>query len=372
MRTLAILMAALTSTTSAPAREPVRLAVVGLTHDHVFWLLHRPRDRGDVRIVGVWEPDAELAAERLADAGLDPAIHHTDLGAMLAATRPEAVCLFGSIRAHREQALRCIASGAHVMVEKPLAVNLADARTMADAAQRAGVHLLTNYETTWYASLHAAKRRLDEPGDWGDLGPVRRMVFRMGHGGPIEIGCRQPFLDWLLDPEENGGGAVTDFGCYGVNLATWLMNGERPTSVACVTKRLKPDLYRRVDDDATVTLEYAGAVAVVQASWNWPYGVKETRVYTTKADVLVPDARGATIRREDGRHEGITILDGPPDPKLDPFAHLAAVTRGDTAPNALSSVENNLIVMEVLDAARRSAATGERVSLPPDGPVATP
>jgi predicted dehydrogenase len=64
------------------------------------------------------------------------------------------------------------------------------------------------------------------------------------------------FLQWLTDPVLNGGGALTDFGCYGADLATWFMNGETPLTVTAVTQQIKPDLYPKVDDEATIILAY--------------------------------------------------------------------------------------------------------------------
>lgn len=246
------------------------------------------------------------------------------------------------------------------MVEKPLATTLGAAQRMAVAAERRGVHLLTNYETTWYPAVAEVGRRVSG----GELGPTRRMVFRMGHSGPIEIGCRQVFLDWLLDPAESGAGALTDFGCYGINLATAWRDGERPRSVSCVTKRLKPDLYRRVDDDATLTLEYADAVAVVQASWNWPHSVKEARVYGERGDLLTVGGDRLRVHLSGQEPTTLAAPAGNDLMQADPFAHLAAVVRGQTDPDALSSLENNLLVVEVLDAAQESAEAGRRVMLP--------
>lgn len=338
--------------------EPVRVAIVGLTHDHVFWLLNRPTDRGDIEIVGVCEPNIDLAKRRMSDAGLDGSLHYTDLGKLLAEAKPEAACLFGSIREHREQAIACAAAGAHVMVEKPLALTLSGAQAMANAAEKGEVHLLTNYETTWQPAVHELRRRVAS----GELGALRRMNFRMGHFGPVEIGCRPEFLDWLLDPKENGGGAITDFGCYGVNIATWLRRGERPLSVSATTKQIKRDVYAAVDDDATIVLEYPDAIAVVEASWNWPDHVKWTRVTTERAEL---ETIGANQLAVNPRDEKKTTTDASTlaPAEADPFAHLAAVVRGEAKPNALSSVENNLVVMEVLDAARRSAQSGRRVRL---------
>ncbi len=341
------------------AIEPVRVAIIGVSHDHVFGLLGRPLDIGDIEIVAVVDADEELARERMRDARLDEALYYKDLGEALGAAKPQAAVLFGSIRAHHEQAIACAGAGVHVMVEKPLATNLADAQAMAAAAERAGVQLLTNYETTWYRNLHEIKRRVDAH----EQGPIRRMVYRMGHAGPIEIGCREPFLAWLLDPVENGGGAVTDFGCYGANLTTWLMNGERPVAVSCVTKQIKPRRYPDVDDDATITIEYPAAVAVVQASWNWPFNVKDAVVYGATGELASRGDKEVNGWRHGEDRPTTSRAPKLPESESDPFAHLAAVVRGETKPNALSSVTNNLLVVEILDAARESAKTGRRVVL---------
>jgi predicted dehydrogenase len=60
----------------------------------------------------------------------------------------------------------------------------------------------------------------------GRLGAIRRVVVHDGHQGPKEIGVPPEFLSWLTDPAQNGAGALYDFGCYGVDLMTWLMHGE--------------------------------------------------------------------------------------------------------------------------------------------------
>lgn len=358
MRRLLVFLLSLHAVT-AMAIDPVRAAIVGVSHDHVFGLLGRPRDIGDIEIVAVIDADEELARQRMRDAGLDEKLYYRDLSEALGAAKPQAAVLFGSIRAHHDQTIACANAGVHVMVEKPLATNFTDARAMADAAERAGVQLLTNYETTWYRNLHEMKRRIDAH----EQGDIRRMVFRMGHAGPIEIGCREPFLEWLLDPVENGGGAVTDFGCYGANLATWLMNGERPIAVSCVTKQIKPQRYPNVDDDATITIEYDKAIAVVQASWNWPFNVKDAVVYGATGELCSKGDRELSGWRHGEDRPTTSRAPELPEFEADPFTHLAAVVRGEAKPNALSSAENNLTVVEVLDAARESAKTGRRVLL---------
>ena len=62
------------------------------------------------------------------------------------------------------------------------------------------------------------------------------------------------FLSWLTDPAQSGAGALYDFGCYGVDLMTWLMHGETPLTVTAVVESRQAEIYRNVDDDATLSL----------------------------------------------------------------------------------------------------------------------
>ena len=104
----------------------------------------------------------------------------------------------------------------------------------------------------------------------GALGELRKIIVYDGHKGPKEINVNSEFLEWLTDPVLNGGGAVIDFGCYGADLITWILKGEKPTSVYANLKQYKPDVYPKVDDDATIVLSYPSMEGVLHASWNWP------------------------------------------------------------------------------------------------------
>jgi predicted dehydrogenase len=272
------------------------------------------------------------------------------------------VCAFGPIYDHLRVVEACAPRKIHVMVEKPLAVSLAHAEIMAALARAHGIELITNYETTWYASTYAAYHMAVEQ---GALGAIRKMVVHDGHGGPVEIGCSAAFVAWLTDPVLNGGGAVVDFGCYGANLITWLMGGVEPLSVTAVLQTLKPEVYPRVDDDATVILTYLHAQGIIQGSWNWPVGRKDMEIYGASGYLVAVDDQTMRVRmREDDSEQTLSL---PPAPARvsDPFAYLAAVVRGveTVAPGNLWSLENALSVVKILDAARDSAREGKTVRL---------
>ena len=343
--------------------KPLKVGVVGLTHTHVHWILGR-EDIGDIEIVGIVEPNKDLAQRYTKQHGFSMSLVYDTLEEMIAKTQPEAVTAFGTIYEHLEVVEVCAPKGIHVMVEKPLAVSLAHAKKMEKLARKHKIHLLTNYETTWYPTNHKAKEILDK----GQIGDMRKVIVRDGHKGPLKIGINKEFLDWLTDPEQNGGGAITDFGCYGVNLMTWLKNGERPISVTAVVQQLQKENNPKVDDDATIILTYKDAKATIQASWNWPMGRKDMEIYGLTGAVYADNRNDLRIRKAIGYdefEETNMTLEELTKPYNDPFSYLAAVIKGElkVQANGLSSLENNMVVMEILDAAIKSAKKGKTIFL---------
>ena len=354
---LALILFAFSAMAAAQNTTPFTIAIDGLTHTHVHWLLGRAKD-GDIRIVGIAEKNRELAERYLKQYNLPLSLLYPSLAELLQKVKPEAVTAFNSIYEHLSTVQQCAPKGIHVMVEKPLAVSLEHARQMEALAKKHSIHLLTNYETTWYGSNYKAQALLDS------LGELRKLVVHDGHPGPKEIGVNKEFLDWLTDPVQNGGGALIDFGCYGANLSTWLMKGERPTSVLAVTQQLKPEVYPKVDDEATIILTYPKAQTIVQASWNWPYHRKDMELYGQKGYVIA-DRSGIRLKPSSEAAEVAMAVSSRPKPYHDPFVYLAAVVRGEIkmADSDLSALPNNLTVVEILDAAKRSAKEGRRINL---------
>jgi predicted dehydrogenase len=156
-----------------------------------------------------------------------------------------------------------------------------------------------------------------------------------------------------------------DFGCYGANLMTWLMDGETPLTVTAVTKQLQPNLYPQVDDEADIILNYKNAVAIVQASWNWPFALKQMDVYGRTGYAKAIDSERIEVRKANESEGGMLKRESLTAPYDDPLHYLAAVLNGGIEEgNSLSSLNNNMTVSEILDAARQSAQTGKSVSLP--------
>ena len=346
----------------AAQAPPLRVCVAGLVHGHVAGFLDAARKRGDLKIVGIAEHDTVVAGQYRRRFQIPEEIFFGSLEKALDATHPEAVVVFSNTFDHRAIVEICGRHRITVMMEKPLAVSVEDARAIAKSAEEGNIDVLVNYETTWYPNTSDVYRRAHEHG----LGEIRKMVAHDGHQGPKEIGVGPEFLSWLTDPKLNGGGALMDFGCYGANLFTYLMDNQRPLTVTAVTQQIKPGVYPRVDDEATIILTYPHAQGIIQASWNWPAGRKDMEVYGATGSARTVGRDLVRVRTGDDPEQEVASAPAE-SPENDPLSYLTAVERGRVRPSGLSSLENNLIVTEILDAARRSAAQGCTIKLPPTG-----
>lgn len=342
------------------ARPPIRVAIVGLVHGHVGGFLGALPNNPDARLIAIVEPNKELATQYATRYKLPATLFYTDLEAMLNQQHPDAVLVYTTILDHRKVIEAAARHGVSSMVEKPLSTTMDDALAIRRAAREHRVHVLVNYETTWYASNMDVLNAVAQD----KLGQVRKVVVHDGHEGPKEIGVGPEWLPWLTDPVQNGAGALFDFGCYGADLMTVMMHGKAPFSVTAVSQTDKPDIYPHVEDDATVILRYPGVQAVLMPSWDWSFARKDMEVYGTGGTMVTVGPSDVLVRHkgeEKPRERAAAAL---PRGESNSLSYLAAVLHGDIkAEGDLSALDTNVVVMQILDAARTSAHTGKTVTL---------
>jgi predicted dehydrogenase len=341
-----------------PNKPPFRLAIAGLTHDHITGLLGGLSHRKDIVLVGIAEPNEKLAEKYATRYHLEKSILYTDLEKMLKETKPQAVVIYTSTFEHLQVVQACAAKHIDVMMEKPLAVSVEHAAAMAQAARKGNIRVFVNYWTTWQPANILIKNTIEQ----GTIGEIRKIVFYKGHSGPKEIGCSPEFFSWLTDPNLNGGGALFDFGCYGANIATWLLDNQKPLSVTAVTRQTKPHFYPKVDDDATVVISYPKTQVIIMASWSWPYGRDDIEIYGTTGSIKTLDGKTMILRIGDKPEQKITAK--PMEPLYsDSLNYLTGVISGVIEPIDLASLENNMTVTEILCAARSSAQSHSTIQL---------
>jgi predicted dehydrogenase len=334
-----------------------RLAVVGLDHDHVWELLKYMAAEQDAELVAIADGHPALVerAKKQVPASVK---FYTDYVQMLDEAKPDAVFVTTENDRHLEILRECAKRHINYSVEKPMAVNAADAKEMERLADQAGIKLMVNYWNAWVAPSRELFHRVKN----GDVGPIHKMIIEYGHEGPKEIGVSQYFADWLYDPVKNGGGAIVDFGCYGAEWAVWLKG--RPTRVYATSRKLKTEQHNRVDDDDTIVLDYPDATAIVEASWDWPYNMDRIQVFGAKGSL---SAGHDNLFYRNGRRQAIgdgpdgaaVKLDSLPHEGSNPVAYLVSRIREHKPVEDPVSARLNVQVVEILSAARESIATGQ-------------
>ncbi|HEY4053361.1 MAG TPA: Gfo/Idh/MocA family oxidoreductase [Terriglobales bacterium] len=338
----------------------VRVAVVGLDHDHVWGLLNDLANDPQADFVGIAETNPELVSKAKAQVP-DSVKFYSDYVRMLDEAKPQAVIITTENDKHLEIVRECAKRHIHVSMEKPMATSAADAREMQRLADDAGIKLMVNYWNAWTPSSHALFHRVKS----GDIGPVQKIVVQYGHQGPKEIGVSPQFAAWLYDPAKNGGGALMDFGCYGAEWALWLKG--RPTRVYATARTLKTDQHNDVEDDATIVLDYPDATVIVEPSWDWPYGMDRVYAFGSKGSLLA--TRDDLLYRQQSGEKPATLdgdrvaLEPAPRETSNPVAYFLNRIRTNQPIADPLTASLNVQVMEILDAARESIRSGRAVEL---------
>ena len=336
---------------SSQDKTKLKLGIIGLVHDHVHWIFNR--DNHDLEVVGIVETNPAAIKKFKERYQIDDALFFSSYEDLMREAKPETVSAFNETAEHLDVASFFLPKNIPVMVEKPLATSYSDAQEMVRLSEKHQTPLLVNYETSWYESTYETKALIED----GALGKPKKLVFNTGHMGPVEIGCSPEFLAWLTDPVLNGGGAVTDFGCYGANISTWLLEGRTPERVTAVLKQTKPSIYPKVDDDTTIILDYDDLQVVIQASWNWTHHRKDMEVYLDKASIYALDATRMRILEYDSGKEQTHEPQSIETYQKDPFRLLVEMVKQGRKvdSHSLYGTSNNLTVVKLLELAKRSA-----------------
>ena len=143
------------------------------------------------------------------------------------------------------------------------------------------------------------------------------------------------------------------------------MKNEKPLYVTAVLQQIKPEVYPKVDDQASILVVYPQAQAIIQGSWNWPVGRKDMDIYGKNGYIKVFNRNELEYRLDESlpvKNEKITAF---PMTTQEPFSYFAGVISGELKvnPTDLSSLENNVIVVAILDAAKESAKKGKMIRI---------
>ena len=328
----------------------LRFAVVGLVHDHVWNMLPQFIATQAVQPIAAVDPNAPLTERACREFGFARALDGVDA---LWDLHPDIVLCCTPNNATAAVVEAAARHGVPIMVEKPLAANLAQARRIRAAAER--VLVMCNWPVAWDPKVRHALRVA--AGD--DLGSVYTVRYRAAHRGPREEGMSEYFWSWLYDPEQNGGGALIDYCCYGAALAAQTLG--MPDRVVGVKGRLvKTDIP--VEDNAILLMQYPQAFAIAEACWTQagarPGGFQ---VLGHRAGLVIEQGR---LLRVDSEHrDGLEVVVDPlPAGQRNGAEYFVSCVRAGRRPQGLVSVEVGVAAQQILEAGRQATETGTAVA----------
>ena len=272
---------------------------------------------------------------------------------------------------HPEVVEACAAAGAHVCVEKPMAMSLQDGLRMARACRAAGTTMVINWPMTW----SPAARHASELVGSGEIGQVLEVRWRGGHMGPLGTGVSHAGVEEgaapMTGPERAatwwhqaaaGGGAMLDFCCYGAMATRWYI-GE-PALAAMGMRANLASQWGDADDNGAMLVRFPGAMGIFEGSWtSRHHGASPGPiVYGTEGTLVVESRDGKPVVRVERGGGDTRVYDAVPLPEgrqQVPGEFIHHLETGDLVHTTLD-VAFNLDVMAILDAGVRSATSGKQ------------
>ena len=355
----------------------IRVCGINFDHMHMGDNLRMAHDHPEVEIVGVCDEDPSRMESAIASFGIPEDAVYTDWRRCLEEAKPDLVLLCPATARHREYVEGVAAFGVHVLLEKPFAVNVAEADAMTLAMEDAGRLLAINWPLAWVPSHRTAKRLID----CGAIGRVREVRFYDGNRGPLwhladkvetppEFVAQEKGGSWWYQ-RAAGGGSLLDYLGYGTTLGTWFLGGAKPAEVTCVTD--EPDGLE-VDEHAIVVARYASGLCKFETRWG-TFTDPWTHQPQPKCGFVIVGSEGTissydyeeTITLQTREHpEARAVLVDPVEPPFqDPVQYVVAcIADGDDVEGPLSP-QVSRVGQQIVDSAVLSAREKRTVPLIP-------
>lgn len=343
----------------------MRFGAVGFDHGHIAEQLRIALAHPEVEVVAVHHGDRGRMDAVAEEVGVPPALRYDDFDSFWA-QRPEIVLVCSTTAEHADWVDRIAAAGgAHVLLEKPFAISVADAQRMIAAQDSTGHALAVNWPLAFYPVHRTAQRLIAD----GAIGEVRELQYYDGNRGPFRwADPADPGQAWWFDVTQ-GGGSLQDYLGYGTTLATWFLDGEAPARVTAV-QHAHP--RHPIDTHSVVVAEYGWGLGVFQTRWGtisdpWlqqPVPRTGFVVVGTEGALASYDYRPVVHLRNDAHPDGtdLPVDIAGPDVATALATLVTALREGDPIPGP-TSAEVSLTGQRIVDAAVESARTGRPVEL---------
>ena len=331
--------------------DKVRVAMLSFAHTHADGYAKQVAALEDVELVAVWDRagyGGKEAAKRL------DVPFYSDLDALLARDDVDGVICNAPSSMHGEVLVPSAQAGKHIFTEKVLALTIEECDDIIDAVETAGVKLMVSLPSRCSQETLLAKKAVED----GILGDLHFGRGRVAHSASLGRWFKGSSM-WFVDKELAGGGALFDLGCHRMDVIPWLMG--IPKKVTAIINNFT-NAYP-IDDNSVTLIEFDNnAIGVVDVSWVHAKGPNPLELFGTEGSLVVGD-KGVELQSNKLDEAGVErYLAERPKALPRPMEQWASAILRDT-PMTISAQDGRLLT-ELMQAAYRSADTGEAVSLP--------
>lgn len=340
-------------------------------------LLRCVEQHPDAEITGIFDPDPARMAEAIETFSIPKERVFTDLDACMTEAKPDLAILCAATADHANYTERLAAYGVNILVEKPFAVSISDARRMLAAMEGTGKTMAINWPLAWVESHVTAKRLIDE----GVIGDLLEVHFYDGNRGPLyhladkvevspeEVERQKPESWWYK--KASGGGSLLDYLGYGATLGTWYKNGEAPLEVTSVVDETAGI---EVDQHSITICRYERGLSKMETRWGtfsdpWTTQPQPTCGFTfvgTDGTIASPDyASHVTVQTRENPIATPVAVDPLPNGRRNAIEYiLNCLETGEKITGPLDPMVS-LLGQRIVDTAYKSAQEKRTLSLLP-------
>ena len=353
-----------------------KIAAINFEHFHMGDNLRMAVEHPQVEIVGLFDEKRERIEPIIEKLGLPSSLIYDNDQQLLDETKPDLVLLCPAAARHGEWVQRVARENLWLLIEKPFAASLDEAKSMIDIAEKNRMTLAINWPLTWVATHRAAYRMAVEEGVVGTLIGVN---YYGGNRGPLwhtfdkihrtqEDVDREKPASWFYK-KSLGGGSLLDYLGYGATLGTWYMQGKAPLEVISVVDR---PLGLEVDEHSITVCRYDVGLSRMETRWGtfndpWVHPNQPRCGFTligTKGTIHSEDyAASLRIQTEERREPYQIEIAALEAPYCNPIQYIIHCMNTGTKVEGPLSVAISWTGQRIVDTAYQSSLEGKTLSL---------
>jgi predicted dehydrogenase len=276
-------------------QRKIGMGLLSFAHGHQRSWAKVFSSRPDSYVAAVWDDNVERGRAEAKNLGVD---FVADVDELLARPDVHAVAICAENAKHADLAVAAAQAGKHIMMQKPMATSVADARRIVAAVERAGVQYMQAYNLRFDPVHEMVKQLVDE----GQIGRVNIVHRRHSHHFALDPKNLQQVLGWMANPQLSGGGSLMDEGAHATLWYVWMFGN--PVSVTAQTSTTIPGL--QVEDNAILLFQFPNnVIGTLQTSWTEVAGDSTIEIFGDKGTII---AMGTDISSSRTMREGTPPL----------------------------------------------------------------